>query len=39
MLDAFHQMLPATSTIVGHRVRRLLVTAGIERAGASGHDA
>lgn len=35
MLDAFNRMLPATSTIVGHRVRRLLVTAGIERAGSA----
>lgn len=32
MLDAFNRMLPATSTIVGHRVRGLLIAAGIQRA-------
>lgn len=38
MLDAFNRMLPATSTIVGHRVRRLLVAAGIDRARSSEHE-
>ncbi|MDX1510821.1 MAG: hypothetical protein R3249_05715 [Nitriliruptorales bacterium] len=32
MLEAFNRMLPATSTIVGHRVRQLLIAAGLQRA-------
>ena len=32
MLEAFNRMLPATSTIVGHRVRQLLIASGLQRA-------